>query len=475
MLDILPYNGVIVTPLWIGSEGGAMSGRIATCLPRLPEADGPDRGEVPGADPPLRLAILGDSSAAGVGAPTHGEALAGRFATELARLTGRGVWWRVLARTGATVRDVARGLVPRLTDPTQSWAPDAVVVVAGVNDLTRLRPGPAWRRDVAGLVAAIRLRLGGRPTVLLAGLPPIHRFPALPWTVRWPLGAHARWLDHQLARLAGEEPDCHHLPVRRLPVEPTRFFAADRFHPSPVGYRVWSQALASQAAALLAPAAPAGAPVVLFDFDGVLIRGDSYAHLVRRELQRSWWRRLAMLPVLAAAMPMLKVPALRRSGQRLVVRLAFVGYSTAQFNGRAAEFGRHLARDQQVVVGDAVAAARRHLSSGARVVVVTASAQPLVRAVLDELGLSSVELIASQPACGRLGLRAPLRNHGAEKLRQLAAHRLQPPWQIAYSDSASDLPMLHGAVRPILVNPDARLLAHARREFGQRISSVQWC
>jgi phosphatidylglycerophosphatase C len=357
----------------------------------------------------------------------------------------------------------------------QSWAPDAVVVVAGVNDLTRLRPGPAWRRDVAGLVAAIRLRLGGRPTVLLAGLPPIHRFPALPWTVRWPLGAHARWLDHQLARLAGEEPDCHHLPVRRLPVEPTRFFAADRFHPSPVGYRVWSQALASQAAALLAPAAPAGAPVVLFDFDGVLIRGDSYAHLVRRELQRSWWRRLAMLPVLAAAMPMLKVPALRRSGQRLVVRLAFVGYSTAQFNGRAAEFGRHLARDQQVVVGDAVAAARRHLSSGARVVVVTASAQPLVRAVLDELGLSSVELIASQPACGRLGLRAPLRNHGAEKLRQLAAHRLQPPWQIAYSDSASDLPMLHGAVRPILVNPDARLLAHARREFGQRISSVQWC
>jgi phosphatidylglycerophosphatase C len=107
-------------------------------------------------------------------------------------------------------------------------------------------------------------------------------------------------------------------------------------------------------------------------------------------------------------------------------------------------------------------------------VVVTASAQPLVRAVLDELGLSSVGLIASQPACGRLGLRAPLRNHGAEKLRRLGAHGLQPTWQIAYSDSPSDLPMLHGAVRPILVNPDARLLAHARRQVGQRISSVQW-
>jgi phosphatidylglycerophosphatase C len=60
---------------------------------------------------------------------------------------------------------------------------------------------------------------------------------------------------------------------------------------------------------------------VVFDFDGVLIRGDSYAHLVREELRRSPRRRLAMLPVLALAMPMLKVPALRRHGQRLVVRV----------------------------------------------------------------------------------------------------------------------------------------------------------
>jgi HAD superfamily phosphoserine phosphatase-like hydrolase len=451
-----------------------MSGRIAARLSRLREADGPDHGQVPGGDPPLRLAILGDSSAAGVGARSHDQALAGHLATDLARLTGRRVAWRVVAQTGATVREAARDLVPRLADPAQPWTPDAVVVVAGVNDLTRLRPGPAWRQDVAGLVAAIRGRLGGRPTMLLAGVPPVHRFPALPWVVRWPQGAHAWWLDRQLARLARDEPDCHHLPVRHLRVAPTDFFAPDRFHPAPAGYRAWALALASQAAPLLRPPATTAAPVVVFDFDGVLIRGDSYAHLVRQALQRSWWRLVAMLPVLAAAMPMLKLPALRRCGQRLLVRLAFVGWSTAQFNARAAELGRRLARDQQVVVGDAVAAARRHRSLGARVVVVTASAQPLARAVLDELGLSSVGLIASQPTCGRLGLRAPMRNHGAEKVRRLAAHGLVPPWQIAYSDSRSDLPMLHGARRPILVNPDARLLARARRKLGQRISSVAW-
>jgi phosphoserine phosphatase/lysophospholipase L1-like esterase len=455
-------------------EGGVMRGWTATRIPRLPQADGPDHGDVAGGDPPLRLAILGDSSAAGVGAPAHQAALAGHLATELARLSGRRVWWRVLARSGATVRQVARDLLPRLVDPAGPWTPDAVVVVAGVNDLTRLRPAPAWRRDVAGLVAATRRRLGGRPTVLLAGLPPIHRFPSLPWAVRWPLAAHAWWLDRQLARLARQEPDCHHLPVRHLPVVPTAFFAPDGFHPSAAGYWAWARALASQAAALLAPPTAAAAPVVLFDFDGVLIRGDSYAHLVREELQRSWRRRLGMLPVLAVAMPMLQVPPLRRCGQRLVVRLAFVGYSTAQFSARAAEFGRRLARDQQVVVGDAVAAARRHSSTGARVVVVTASAQPLVRAALDELGLSPVGLVASQPTCGWLGLRAPLRNHGAKKARQLTAHGLRPPWQVAYSDSPSDLPMLQGALLPTLVNPDARLLARVRRTLGRQISSVHW-
>jgi phosphatidylglycerophosphatase C len=107
--------------------------------------------------------------------------------------------------------------------------------------------------------------------------------------------------------------------------------------------------------------------VVLFDFDGVLIRGDSYAHLVRRALRRSWWRRLAMLPVLAAAMPMLQVPALRRYGQRLVVRLAFAGWSTAQFNACAARFGRRLARDDRVVAGDALAAAQQRAGTWHRV------------------------------------------------------------------------------------------------------------
>jgi phosphatidylglycerophosphatase C len=93
---------------------------------------------------------------------------------------------------------------------------------------------------------------------------------------------------------------------------------------------------------------------------------------------------------------------------------------------------------------------------------------------LDELGLSSVELVASEVTCGWLGLRAPMRNYGAEKVRRLAAAGLPPSWDIAYSDSPSDLPLLPGAVQPTLVNPDPAFLARAHTKLHRTVASVEW-
>jgi lysophospholipase L1-like esterase len=233
-------------------------------IPRLRHPDGNEWGTVAGAAPVLRLAVLGDSSAAGVGATTQEEALAGQVARAVAGLTGREVSWRVAARSGATVRRIRDELVDRLTDPCTQWRPDLVLVAAGANDATRLRRPRAFRRDVDELIAAIRARLGEPVPVLLAGLPPMHRFPALPAPLRLVFGVRARQLDRQLARLARH--DAHragpvfHLPVGQLPVEMAGFFAADRFHPGPIGYRRWGRLLAVQIASLVEgrqPEAPA--------------------------------------------------------------------------------------------------------------------------------------------------------------------------------------------------------------------------
>lgn len=256
-----------------------MGTRVRSRIPRLSEAGGRDEGEIaafsagvggPGAvggpatggpdaiggvrgagGMALRLAVVGDSAAAGVGAPTHDEALGGQLAAALAGLTGRTVSWRVVARSGATARTVRRDLLERLTDPHTRWRPDLVVLVVGVNDATRLRPPPAFGRDVASLVAAVRARLGEPTPILLAGLPPVDRFPALPPPVRRVLGAYARRLDRRLGRVAAAGEGVYHLPVGALPVYRDDLFAADGFHPGPVGYRVWARLLAAQAATVL--------------------------------------------------------------------------------------------------------------------------------------------------------------------------------------------------------------------------------
>ncbi|MEV3991146.1 SGNH/GDSL hydrolase family protein [Streptomyces sp. NPDC049837] len=223
---------------------------LRTRVIRLPEAEG-DSGATVGTGPALRLLVLGDSTAAGVGAARHSEALAGHLATAVTALTGRGVDWRVVARAGATVRTVRRVLLNRLTDPTRRWEPDLVVVTAGTNDALRRRRPRAFRADVSRLVRDIGLRLGDDVPVVLAGLPETDRIASLPRAFRAPLSVYVRLLDRQLRVVARRTPHVVHLPSGGPPRFPGAWFAEDRFHPSPLGYRAWARTLAAGVATLV--------------------------------------------------------------------------------------------------------------------------------------------------------------------------------------------------------------------------------
>ena len=162
-------------------------------IPWLPEAADP-AGTCAGAGPAVRLAVLGDSTAAGVGAARHRDALAGMLGAAVAgpdRPRG------VLACGGPQRRHLAdaRDLVPGLVDG--GWRPDVVVVVVGVNDLKNLRRLRDWDRDVPALLAAIDERSGKVP-VIICGMAPVSRFPALPQPMRAVMALRARAMDHVL-------------------------------------------------------------------------------------------------------------------------------------------------------------------------------------------------------------------------------------------------------------------------------------
>lgn len=232
--------------------------RVRRTVPPLPDAAGPTTGEIapPNAGAalpsPLSLLVIGESTAAGMGAPTHAEALAGRTAEALARASGRAVRWRVLGRSGATADAARMMLVEALaSDAVDTARIDVAVVALGVNDVLKFRSDRAWTRDLDALVRALRERHGEVP-VVIAAVPPLHRFPALRQPLRWALGVRARLLDTASARWAPRMPRVAHAPASTLEAIATRgHFAADGFHPSPDGYRVWGDSLGAVAASLL--------------------------------------------------------------------------------------------------------------------------------------------------------------------------------------------------------------------------------
>lgn len=224
----------------------AQGQRVREAMPRLAEASGPCTGVVPGTGLPIRLLVFGESTAAGVGAPTHEKALAGQVARTCAELTRRPVRWRAHGRRGVTARAACDSLLPTLPH-----APfHAVVVALGVNDVFQWHSPLRWRRDLGRLVANLRARTD-HPPVIVAGMPPIGRFPALPEPLRQVLAWRGRLLDQAAHRFAASTQTVTYVAAP-LPEE-REAFCADGFHPAPAGYALWGASLGRAAAKALRP------------------------------------------------------------------------------------------------------------------------------------------------------------------------------------------------------------------------------
>ncbi len=234
MRNLLPE--IIALPLlpvliWQGRRTRART-------PRLPEASGERNGVHPGTGEPLVLLAVGESPVAGVGVQVQEEAITAQLAVCLANATGRAVHWNACGRNGATVRDALRELAEKV--PAQPV--DVLLLAFGVNDAVAFRPVRAWRRDVLALVAALRVRCAPK-MVLLSGVPPMGKFPALPQPLRWVLGLKAATLDRALRQLAAEGAGLH-VRLNLGQSNDASLAAEDGYHPSAKGCLVWAAMLA---------------------------------------------------------------------------------------------------------------------------------------------------------------------------------------------------------------------------------------
>ena len=219
------------------------------------------------------------------------------------------------------------------------------------------------------------------------------------------------------------------------------------------------------------PADMAAQRVVLFDFDGVLIHGDAFYLFMRACYASSLWRKL--LALLSTPLLLLQLPFSRRLPVQMLVRIALLGVGEQRYQAMANAFAATLVRRPRQFCRDGLQTLRRHQAAGDRVIVVTGCEHTLVSGLLQELGLTDLEVLASQLCPGWLGMRPLRHNVGRRKVQLLAQHGLTA-WQVAYGDSMYDVPMLKVATEAVLVNGTPTLCKKVEKAVGRAIIRVEW-
>jgi lysophospholipase L1-like esterase len=188
---------------------------------------------------PLRLAVLGDSSAAGYGVALPRETPGALIAAGLAERLHRPVMVRSMAVVGAVSAD----LVPQ-REVAIEWRPDLAVILVGANDVTHRVRLPIAVAHLAETVR--RLRAAGVQVVVgtcpdLGTIEPIGQ--PLRWLVR-------RWSREMAAAqtIVAVEAGASTVSLGDLlgpefAAAPERMFSTDRFHPSALGYAAAASAL----------------------------------------------------------------------------------------------------------------------------------------------------------------------------------------------------------------------------------------
>jgi lysophospholipase L1-like esterase len=217
----------------------------------MPEPDG-DRAGQTGTDPSLKLLILGDSSAAGVGCQTQEEALSGLLIQRF--LKTHRIHWRLHARTGWTSEEAETAL-PELGE--ESF--DVAVISLGVNDVTTETGVEAWLATYDRILGHLR-KVNGVRHFILSGLPPMGRFPALPQPLRWYMGLQQARHQRALGTWAASLPDVTLVPLA-FHSEPSEM-AQDGFHPGPAIYARWADLLGKAIEDLKEPSAKSEAAIV---------------------------------------------------------------------------------------------------------------------------------------------------------------------------------------------------------------------
>ncbi len=197
---------------------------------RLPEYKTPEFGHT-SKEPRLSVLLLGDSSAAGVGATCFKQSLMGQLIEQLPF----GISYRIVAFSG----DKSTTSLGRLKAIEGQYF-DVIITVLGVNDVIAGTHIDDWLSTQQQLHTQLK-RNHNASQLIVCGVPPMSTFPALPTKLSHYLGNKASQLDLALQQQLTSS-DAQYFSLRDFPAELPA--ASDGFHPGPDVYHHWANKLA---------------------------------------------------------------------------------------------------------------------------------------------------------------------------------------------------------------------------------------
>ncbi|MCH7405546.1 SGNH/GDSL hydrolase family protein [Belliella aquatica] len=182
------------------------------------------------------LLIIGESTAAGVGASHTDTTFAAQMAASMETGNIYNIGKNGLKASGLNVRFQKH-------KDTLPLSFDTCVILIGANDCFQFTPPSKFSTGLEQFIREL-IKTSSCKKIIIPLIPPVHQFPAIPKIIRFFLGFHRKVLGLEVKQIALRYSKVTFIDQNEY-YEPA-FFAEDGIHPSDLGYKRMSDMILAQ-------------------------------------------------------------------------------------------------------------------------------------------------------------------------------------------------------------------------------------
>lgn len=161
-------------------------------------------GSVDGPDP-MRIVVLGESNAIGLGVTRHELGMAGHLARLLAGRNSRGVLWSAIGKPGLRIHDAWEVIGDNHAGIAHA---DVVVLMTGISDTLSLTSRATWSAHMTDTLDLLTEVMPKTARVLITRIPPMDNAGSVSRLARFAAGRQARLFNSLTATLISERKRC---------------------------------------------------------------------------------------------------------------------------------------------------------------------------------------------------------------------------------------------------------------------------